>query len=181
MTFRNSKAVTGIIDWVHFLNNGKTLKPGPFSCNIPSGKASIKRLPMIFKSAAEIRKNEQRSESQSVSIHCGLNRIGKKLYWNVILIFTTKFCWRNLLEMQFRWDCTSICHQSRKKQSCSLHSSQTHSKSMSLNPFFWEASARRKILPLLGSICYRDLGEGARESDLQQGAQWWHGNRRRRR
>jgi hypothetical protein len=86
MTFRNSKAVTGIIDWVHFLNNGKTLKPGPFSCNIPSGKASIKRLPMIFKSAA-----------------------------------------------------------------------------------------------LLGSICYRDLGEGARESDLQQGAQWWHGNRRRRR
>jgi hypothetical protein len=56
MTFRNSKEVTRIIDCVHFLNNSKTLKPGPFSCNIPSGKAYIKRFSMIFKSAAEIRK-----------------------------------------------------------------------------------------------------------------------------
>ncbi len=52
---------------------------------------------------------------------------------------------------------------------------------MSLKLFFWEASARRKVLPLLSSICYRDLREGARESHLQQGAEWWHGNRRRRR
>jgi hypothetical protein len=52
---------------------------------------------------------------------------------------------------------------------------------MSLKLFFGEASARRKILPLLGSICYRDLREGARESHLRQGAEWWQGNRRRRR
>jgi hypothetical protein len=30
MTFRNSKAVTRIIDYVHFLNNSKTLKPATF-------------------------------------------------------------------------------------------------------------------------------------------------------